>query len=137
MTGDRSTYDTIIDKFDSFFQVRRNVIIERAQFSLRVQHADETAEQYIMVLHNLAARCNYRELEAEMIRDRLVVGIRNSSLSERLQLNPDLTLQKAKLAIRQSEAVHEQQWTLREPTDVDTIRHSSDGRSRSRGNAGD
>ena len=48
-----------------------------------------------------------------MIRDRLVVGIRDSPLSERLQLDPDLTLEKAKKMIRQREAVHEQQEVLR------------------------
>ena len=47
-----------------------------------------------------------------MIRDRLVVGIRNSQLSERLQLDPDLT-EKVKKVIRQQEAVHQQQETLK------------------------
>ena len=31
-----------------------------------------------------------------MIHDRLVVEIRDTALSERLQMNPDLTLEKAK-----------------------------------------
>ena len=44
-----------------------------------------------------------------MIRDRLVVGIRDNALSERLQLDAELTLEKAKKSIRQCEAVHEQQ----------------------------
>ena len=44
-----------------------------------------------------------------MIRDCLVVGIRDTALSERLQLDCNLTLEKATKAIRQKEAVHEQQ----------------------------
>ena len=48
-----------------------------------------------------------------MIRDRLVVGIRDNALSKRLQLNPKLTLETAKKAIRQHEAVHEQQRELK------------------------
>ena len=40
-----------------------------------------------------------------MIRDRIVVGIFTSSLSEQLQLNPDLNLEKAIMKARQSEAV--------------------------------
>ena len=48
-----------------------------------------------------------------MIRDWLVVGIRDSSLSERLQLDANLTLEKAKTAIRQKEAVQEQQGILK------------------------
>ena len=44
-----------------------------------------------------------------MIRDRLVVGIQNFKLSENLQMDPNLTLEKAKKLIRQSEAVQEHQ----------------------------
>jgi len=54
-----------------------------------------------MALYTLAANFNYGDIEAEMIRDRLVVGIWDTSLSERLQLDADLTLEKAKKAIRQ------------------------------------
>ena len=42
-----------------------------------------------------------------MLRDRQVVGIADAGLSERLQLNPDLTLEKAKKIVRQKEAVAE------------------------------
>ena len=44
-----------------------------------------------------------------MIRDRLVVGIQDLALSECLQLDPDLMLEKAKTLVRQREAVKEQQ----------------------------
>lgn len=47
-----------------------------------------------------------------MIRDRLVVGIKDAKLSEALQLDPDLTLEKTKTKIRQKEAVLEQQKLL-------------------------
>ena len=45
----------------------------------------------------------------EMIRDRIVIGIRDSSLSETLQMDANLTLEKVKTLISQWEAVHEQQ----------------------------
>jgi len=48
----------------------------------------------------------------EMIRDRLVVGIHNCYLSEKLQLDSKLTLEKPKKATRQYEAVHSQQDAL-------------------------
>ena len=51
-----------------------------------------------------------------MIRDRLVVGIRDRHLSERLQLDSELTLEKAKRAIRQSGAVQGQQHELKGAT---------------------
>ena len=52
-------------------------------------------------------------MKDELIRYRLVVGIRDNVLSERLQMEPELTLDKAKRLIRQREAVKEQQETVR------------------------
>ena len=109
---ERKEYDTVLGKFDNFFQLRRNVIFERARFNRRCQLPGESAEQYIVELYNLAEHCNYGELKSEMIRDRLVVGILDKKLSEHLQLDPDLTLEVAKKKIRQREAVQEQQQML-------------------------
>uniref|UniRef100_A0A1X7SPN9 Uncharacterized protein n=1 Tax=Amphimedon queenslandica TaxID=400682 RepID=A0A1X7SPN9_AMPQE len=48
----------------------------------------------------------------EMIRDRLIVGIRDQRLSERLQLDATLDLEKAKKMVRQQEAVKDQSQDL-------------------------
>jgi len=93
---DRKEYSKIIDKLDALFNTRRNIIFERARFNRRNQQTKETAEQYIMALHDLVATCNYGAMESEMIRDRLVVGIRDSALSAQLQLKADPTLEQAK-----------------------------------------
>ena len=37
-------------------------------------------------LYKFTESCNYREIEEELIRDRLVFGIKDSTLSEQLQL---------------------------------------------------
>ena len=109
-------------KIDGFFQIRKNVIYERARFNRRVQQPDELVEQFITNLYHLAEHCEYGELRNEMIRDHIVVGIWDSVLSERLQLDPELTLEKAKILVRQREAVHEQQQFLsRKPNDAETM----------------
>ena len=74
-----------------------------------------------MALYDLAQHCNYGEMKDEMIRDRLVVGICDCSLSEKLQLDPSLTLETAKMTIRQREAVHEQQKCSRAMTSQQPI----------------
>ena len=98
---DRKTYAAVKRKFDTFFKVRRNIIFERARFNRRNLQPGESAEQYIMALYGLAANCEYGTFESEMIRDRLVVGIRDTVLSEKLQLDAELTLEKAKKSICQ------------------------------------
>ena len=110
-TEDRLKYDSVMSKFDEYFKVRRNVILERARFNQRNQLAGESVEHYITVLYTLVETCEYSNLTEELLRDRLVVGIRDSSLSERLQMDPELTLEKAKRIARQREAIkdHHQQ----------------------------
>ena len=105
---EKERYDKVIEKLDAFFQTRKNVIFERAPFNRRNQLDGESAEQYITELYKLAESCDYREMKEELIRDRLVVGIKDRTLSEQLQLESDLTLEKAKKKIRQREAVQAQ-----------------------------
>lgn len=122
---DRRDFDCTIAKFDAYFQVRKNVIYERARFNRRSQQSGESAEQYIVALYALSEHCDYGGMTEEMISDRLVVGIRDTALSEKLQMDPKLTLESAKKAIRQREAVHEQQQTLKgdakATTDVNAV----------------
>ena len=79
-----------------------------ARFNRRVLHEGESAEVYISELYEPIEFCDYGNLKDEMLRDRLVVGIRDTSLSEKMQTDPALTLEKAKTMIRQREAVKEQ-----------------------------
>ena len=101
-----------MEKLNDFLKIRKNVIYERARFNRRVQLADESWEHFITNLYQLVKHCEYRELKEEMVHDRIVVGIRDSALSERLQLDSELTLEKAKKLIRQKEVVHEYQQFL-------------------------
>ena len=45
----------------------------------------------ITILYNFAEKCGYGDMREEMIHDRLIVGIRDTSLSEGIQLDADLT----------------------------------------------
>ncbi|ETW98423.1 MAG: hypothetical protein ETSY2_42830 [Candidatus Entotheonella gemina] len=132
---ERKDYATVLAKFDGFFKVRKNVIFERARFNRRTQREGESAEDYIVALYDLADNCDYGELQSEMIRDRLVVGIRDTALSERLQLDAELTLEKAKKAVRQREAVHEQQRELdgADPRKLESLHTNRGNRRRQRG----
>ena len=110
--AERAVYATVLEKLDSYFQVRRNTIFERARFNRRCQREGESVEQYITELYSLIEFCAYGDLKEQMLRDRLVVGIRDSSLSEKLQTDPDLTLEKAKTRIMQKAAVQDHQREL-------------------------
>lgn len=70
-------------------------------------------DSFITDLYALAEHCSYGGLHDEMIRDRLVVGLRSAKLSEKLQLDAELTLEKAVTKVRQTEAIKLQQSVVR------------------------
>ena len=106
-------YSTVKAKFDGYFVKRRNVIFERARFNSRKQLKDESVDSFITDLFSLVEHCGYGQLRDEMVRDRLVVGLLDASLSEKMQLDSELTLDKALSMARHSEAVRKQQPVVR------------------------
>ena len=75
-------------------------------------------EQFITALYTLVETCDYATLKDEIIRDRIVVGILegipNTALSECMQSEANLTLEKAKTMAPQKEAIAEQSVQLRD-----------------------
>ena len=106
-------YDVLLGKFQGHFVKQRSVIYERMKFNQRIQREGESVESFITDLYALSKTCNYRGLTNEMIRDRIVVGIRDNSVAEHLQINPELTLDKAISIARQGEMLKKQQPTVR------------------------
>ena len=125
---DRKKYGKVMEKLDAHFDVRKNVIFERARFNQRNQLDGETAEEYITVLYSLVETCEFGTLKDEMIRDRLVVGIRDRNLAEKMRMDATLTLEKAKKEVRQREAAREQSRHLK----VNDSNHGDVGELRKR-----
>ena len=100
--------------------MRKNLIFEQARFNKRSQLPNESVEQFITEIHRLGDNCEFGEMKEEFIRDRLVVGIRDHTLSELLQMEAELTLDKAKRVSCQREAVKEQPEVLKKPVKEET-----------------
>ena len=134
-TEDSKKYDVVKDKFDGYFVKRRNIIFERAKFHRRKQESGEAVDSFITDLYGLAEHCQFGFLHDEMIRDRIVVGLADQKLSEKLQLDADLTLEKAINSVRQSESVRSQQSVVRgqedasQPAKVDRVHKSKPQKS--------
>ena len=93
--ADADKYAPVLAKFDAHFIPKRNVIFERAKFHSRAQHAGESVEAFIRQLYELAENCDFGALKDDHLRDRLVIGIRDKQLSQKLQMKDDLTLRSA------------------------------------------
>ena len=59
-------------------------------------------DNFITDLYCLAEYCKFGNLRDDLIRDRIVVGIKDKKLSEQLQLDSKLTLEKAITKLNQA-----------------------------------
>ena len=84
-------YETVVAKFQRHFISRRNVILKRAKFNSRKQEEGENVDLFITALYGLAERCGFGSLHNELIHDQIAVGIRDIALSEKMQMDPNLT----------------------------------------------
>ena len=109
----KKKYVPVVAHFEAHFVKRCNIIFKRARFNMRRQEKGESVDVFITALYSPAEHCGYGNLHDEMIRERIVVGIRNAPLSEKLQLDSELTLEKAVTQVWQSEAIKQQQPLLR------------------------
>lgn len=137
--GDEKKFEKVLEKFNEYFIPKRNIIHEGARFHQRAQQSGESIETFVRSLHEISEFCDFTD-KKEQIRDRLVIGISDKELSEKLQLRSDLTLEKAVEIARQSEMVKSQiKDQSVSSTNVEAVRkheHGSQGRgqfSRGRG----
>ncbi|CAL9701834.1 unnamed protein product [Knipowitschia caucasica] len=90
-----TTYDTAITALKGYFVPKVNVIAERHRFRQRAQRPDETVNQFLASLRELAAACDFGNMEEQMLRDQLIERVANTRIRDRLLLEPDLNLAKA------------------------------------------
>ena len=106
--------------------IRRNVIFESSKFSKRVQLENKAVDSFVTDLHCMTEHCQFGDINDKLIRDRLVVGLRDTRLAERLQLDPELTLGKAVNQARQYETVKKQQLLLRDDQSSHGVKETVD-----------
>lgn len=100
-TGTNKTLDNVIAMFDNYFEPVKNVIYERVKFNQLIQEPNQSIHQFIIALQTQAKLCDYGgTIVEELIRDRIVVGVRDKNLREYLidieNLDLPTCIQKAK-----------------------------------------
>ena len=114
----------IISAFNNHFDAHKNVIVEHAKFNQCVQNQGESVDSFIQDLYKLANECEFGALTEELIRDRIVVGVRDDTLCKELQAKANLTLDLATQIARQAEARAENQPIITGETVVSAVHRS-------------
>ena len=98
----------ILGALQDHFVPVRNILYERYIFHNTEQQAHETIDQYLIKLRQLAEPCQCGALADEMVRDRLVLGCKDSAARTRLSRDKSCDLKKGVESIRISEKTSEQ-----------------------------
>ena len=81
--------EPVLQKFADYCQPRKSVPFERYCFNRHVQESGESYEQYRTALRKLSEGCEFESITpGEILRDRLVFGIRDNKVRERLLREP-------------------------------------------------
>ena len=83
-------------KFAELCSPQKNMIIERHKFNSRFQKPGESFQAFVAELKTLVKTCEFDKLTPDqLVRDRIVCGVRSNRLRETLLNKRDLTLGKA------------------------------------------
>lgn len=91
---DKNKIDVVLGKFDKYCNPIKNLVYEHFKFFKRDQLPGESVDRFITALRQLASTCEFKEKDV-LIRDRIVLGIREARIQEKLLQYPNLELTEA------------------------------------------
>ena len=96
-----------MDVLKNHHNPRPSTIVQRFKFNTRVRGASESIRTFVAELKKLSEFCEYNDSLEEMLRDRLVCGINNRRIQQRLLTERSLTFAKALEIAQATEAAAE------------------------------
>ena len=100
-TPNDKSYAELVEALTKHFKPTPSEIVQRFRFNTRSRKPGETVAQYVSELRALAEYCNFGDTLETMLRDRLVCGVNDEKIQNRLLSESGLTYQKA-LGLAQS-----------------------------------
>ncbi|KAF0764620.1 Uncharacterized protein FWK35_00011319 [Aphis craccivora] len=106
--NDAAKYNAVINKFDEYFIPKKNIVYEQHMLFTRDQKTGESIDEYVKELRLLAASCEFGELIDTLIRGRLIYGLIDNKIKERLLKEGNIGLEKVLDVCRSDEVVRKQ-----------------------------
>ena len=92
---EKEKFAPVLEKFEKYYIPKTNLTCERYRFLTRNQEIGETVDKYVTDLRKLAQTCEFGTIRDSLIRDRLVLGLRDHRVTKRLLSAGDPNLDKA------------------------------------------
>jgi len=87
-------YAAIVNTLTEHHNPRPSTIVQRFKFNSRTRFSGESVRTFTSELKKLSEFCEYGDSLEEMLRDRIVCGINNTKVQQRLLSEKDLTYKK-------------------------------------------
>src|ERR1700733_94346 len=117
--------DAIVAAFQTFCLGSINVTFERFIFNQRTQENNERFDVFLGEIRRLAKSCQFEGMEEQLIRDRIVVGIKDDATRRKLLQIRELTLDKAIDVCKASESAGQQLRTMTAQDQVQALHHTT------------
>ena len=124
--------EEVYKAFEEFCTPKANESVERHLFFTRVQANGESFASFLTELKKLSASCGFAELKESLIKDRIICGIRNSSIKNRLLREENLDLEKCATICRAAELAETQMKNIANESNIHAIKNKG-GPNRTRG----
>lgn len=92
---EQDSVKNIIEAIKKKLSSKKNVIYDRPMFNSCNQWKNETFDEYLLKLNKLVEKCEFNSFKDDLLRDKVVLGIKNKELHNKLMTKADLTLEKA------------------------------------------
>ena len=120
---EKSNMTKVLELWETHCIGKTNVIYERYKFNNRSQEQTESIDAYVNALRALAETCAFGALKDQLIRDRIVCGVRDNAVRRKLLQESKLALEKCVDICRATEATSAQ---IKEMAPSQQQQHSSE-----------
>jgi len=100
---EKTNFETVVQEFNQYCEPRKNIIFQRYKFGCCIQQEGQSFDDFLTALKTLVATCEYKE-EDNMIRDRIVFGVKDPEIKDKLLTISKLTIDKAEEICKTTEA---------------------------------
>lgn len=128
-------YEALLEKFQDHFAPRKNVTMSRFAFFNRKQLENETIDQYVTELVNLAASCEFADLKNSIVKDVMITNLKETYIKEKLLMEDPADLAKAVKMAQAMVASKDQASIMTHDIDINTVRNSGEAKQMRSGGA--